>query len=163
MPRHSVLAIANEFIGRARATGQTVTPMQLEKLCYFAHGFDLALFDQPLTSEKIEAWDWGPVYPDLYDALRKYGSKPVTDFIHLNNWATHGHVRGPVVGAQLSDIECALLDTVWRDYGSMEAFQLSAITHEKGSAWDRVYKPGVRHTAVPDDYTKEQFVGLTQS
>jgi uncharacterized phage-associated protein len=93
---HNVLSVANEFIGLAAQNDKFVTPMHLEKLCYMAHGFTLALLDRPLTRNIIEAWDYGPVYPDLYDSLKMYGSGTVTGLIWQNNWASDARVRGKI-------------------------------------------------------------------
>lgn len=137
--------------------------MQLQKLCYFAHGYDLALFGEALTKDEIEAWDWGPVYPDLYGALKKHGAGPVDGLIHQNNWAFLEHIRGSVVKEQMTEIEVALIDKVWDEYGEIEAFRLSAITHEEGSAWQRVYKPGVKHIRIPNELIKDQFIALSDA
>jgi uncharacterized phage-associated protein len=163
MPNHNVLAVANEFIERASNECRALTPMQLQKLCYFAHGYNLALFGQALTKDEIEAWDWGPVYPDLYDALKKFGAGSIPGPIHQNNWASLDHIKGGVVREKMTDVETALIDRVWDVYGHMEAFKLSAITHEDGSAWQRVYKPGKKHIKIPNELIKEQFVELTDA
>jgi len=135
--------------------------MQLQKLCYLAHGFSLALFDKKLVRDKIEAWDWGPVFPELYDAIKKYGSGPVPEYIYENNWAAMPHVRGDIVEVLLSDKEKRLLDKVWEEYGEFPGFQLSALTHEDDSPWEQVYVPGKRNIPIPDRLIKDYFVGIT--
>ena len=70
--------IANEFIRRAAAEGRALTQMQLQKLVYIAHGWNLAINGDKLTSDDPQAWDYGPVYRDLWNALRSYGRAPVT-------------------------------------------------------------------------------------
>ncbi len=158
---YKVAGIANEFLDRASAAGRAITAMHLQKFCYMAHGFDLALFNRPLTVEKPEAWDYGPVYPTLYDSLKKFGSGAVTAPICVNNWAKEDRVRGDVVRASLSNEETQLIDTIWKDYGNFEAFQLSALTHEDNSPWAKIYKPGIKHLVIPDSLIKDYFVGLT--
>jgi uncharacterized phage-associated protein len=54
-------AIANEFIKVAKRNGVLLTPMKLQKLVYFAHGWYLALLGKPLINEPVEAWKFGPV------------------------------------------------------------------------------------------------------
>ena len=41
-------AIANYFLEKAKAEGNSLTPMQVQKLVYFAHGWYLGLFGEPL-------------------------------------------------------------------------------------------------------------------
>jgi uncharacterized phage-associated protein len=73
--------IANEFIRLAAEEGRTFDPMQLQKLVYIAHGWNLASFNQPLTGDRPEAWEFGPVYVRLSEALAAYGYEPVTALI----------------------------------------------------------------------------------
>jgi uncharacterized phage-associated protein len=159
---YNVLGVANEFLNRSFVGESPLTQMHLQKLCYIAHGFSLALLDRPLTSNTIEAWGFGPVYPDLYDALKKSGNRTVSELICENNWAAVPKIRGTVVSANLDKNEGRLVDTVWKDYGAFEAFQLSALTHEKGSPWARVFKPGIKHIVIPDSLIKEYFLELTK-
>src|SRR5271154_4906780 len=71
--------IATEFIQLANADGKKLTPMQLQKLVYFAYGWYLAITGERLIDERVEAWQWGPVIPSLYSAFREYGSDPIDD------------------------------------------------------------------------------------
>ena len=70
------MAIANEFLKKPNATGR-LTQMQLLKLTYIAHGWNLAVNGEPLVSEPVEAWNYGPVIRDLYNHIRFYGSDPI--------------------------------------------------------------------------------------
>ncbi|MGH6856646.1 MAG: Panacea domain-containing protein [Methylocella sp.] len=137
--------------------------MHLQKLCYIEHGFALALFDKTLTSDTIEAWDYGPVYPELYDALKKYGSGDVHDLICANNLANFDHIKGPVVTSSLSHEEEKLIETVWNDYGSYEAFKLSALTHEPNSPWAKIYIAGKKQLPIQNTLIKEYFLAITNA
>ena len=59
---HSSIRIAVEFLELAK--NQThykeITTMQLLKLVYIAHGWMLGLYDKPLISDEVEAWQYGP-------------------------------------------------------------------------------------------------------
>ena len=159
---HNVLAVANEFLLKEEGTQSRLTAMHLQKFCYMAHGFTWALLDEPMTSDRIEAWDYGPVYPRLYDALRKYGSEPIPSLIYQNNWADSERVRGKIVQDEFSEREHKIIDTVWADYGEFEAFQLSTLTHEDDSPWAKVYEPGKRSITIPDSLIKEYFLEITK-
>jgi uncharacterized phage-associated protein len=70
-------AIANYFIARAAADGKRLTPLQLIKLVYIAHGWYLGLTGEPLINEPPEAWQYGPVIPSLYPSSAYSLSSPI--------------------------------------------------------------------------------------
>ena len=70
--------------------GDFLTNLKLQKLLYYAQGFSMALLGSPLFSEKIEAWTYGPAVPDVYDAYKQYGKRPLPlpqnfDFSNYNS------------------------------------------------------------------------------
>lgn len=154
---HNVLAIANEFLAQAENASVHLTPMHLQKLCYFAHGFNLALTDSPLTGDRIEAWEFGPVFPTLYDALKRYGARDVGEQIREKNWAQSDSDRGAVVSETFADDELGLIAEVFETYGDFEAYKLSALTHEAGSPWEKVYRPGRKNLQIPNTLIRDYF------
>ena len=71
---YDAATVANRFIELAESdSGRRLTPMQLIKLTYIAHGFSLAIKNRPLLDESVEAWRYGPVIPSLYRKLKSYG------------------------------------------------------------------------------------------
>lgn len=159
---HDVRAVANEFLERAFLANSAPTPMQIQKLCFMAHGYSMAFDLDPMINTLPQAWDWGPVYPDLYDALKRYGARPVRELIHTNNWAAMPHVRGDVVREQMADVETELIDVIYDTYGKVEAFRLSAFTHAEGSPWALVYRPGVRGLEIPAQLIRDYYRGLVK-
>lgn len=156
---HSSLAIANEFLRLAQVEEQKLTHMQVQKLVYLAHGWNLAVNNQPLISDQIEAWEFGPVIRRLYDALRSYGKKPIQNFI---NWGDDTPFDLDDDGAafeELSVSERSVIDEVWKNYGRFEAFQLSALTHEDGSPWSQTYKSSANRP-IDDELIKKYFVDI---
>ena len=79
----SSITVAKRFIDIAeKDNGNTLTPMQLLKLVYIAHGTMLGKYSMPLINDKVEAWKYGPVIKPLYDAIKTYRNEPVTNFNH---------------------------------------------------------------------------------
>lgn len=113
--------IANWFVRRAARDGKQLSIMQLLKLVYIAHGWHLEMRKSPLIHNKIEAWKYGPVIPDVYNAFRAQGII-IQDPI-------------PPVGESVSDHVAHLLNEIYRIYGHMSAQRLSDITHEDGGPW----------------------------
>lgn len=140
MTVHST-AVANRFLQLANSKGIPLTQMQLQKLVYIAHGWSLAILGRPLTSDAPHAWDYGPVYPDLWGALKGYGRAPVSRPIRVRDRDFGVFAPNPddaVIGDFDSDVE-ELMSVVFDNYGHFHAFQLSALTHEPGTPWHQVY------------------------
>lgn len=53
---NSPRAVANYFIEKSIESGNSVSPLQLIKLVYIAHGWTLALYKRPLINETVEVW-----------------------------------------------------------------------------------------------------------
>lgn len=60
--------VADYFITNAVGS---LTPLQVIKMVYIAHGYSLALLDEPLVEEAVEAWRYGPVLPSVYHTVKK--------------------------------------------------------------------------------------------
>lgn len=75
--RPSVIDVAEYILERhaanARAAGyrgdmhEKMSTMKLQRLVYFAQGWNLAFVGTPLFDEKIEAWASGPVVRELWE------------------------------------------------------------------------------------------------
>jgi uncharacterized phage-associated protein len=158
--------IANEFIRLAAAESKTFTQMQLQKLVYIANGWNLAINGSPLTLDEPQAWEYGPVYPCLWRALRAYGREGVARPIKNREFdpGIFSEQQDDEPVANLSEDEKAVVGRVFRDYGKFAAFQLSALTHRDGTPWTTVYKNGVgKFTEIPAQMIRDHFVELART
>lgn len=165
MPDRSV-AIANSFLDISGALGR-VTQMQLQKLVYFSHGWNLAISGQPLCTDNVEAWDYGPVFRDLYDHAKYFGKDPVTRrirpdddtalrfFIDQNNIAPFN--------AELTQQEREIIQNVWDRYAHLNAFEMSNLTHMPETPWYKVYNGNGRGALIPNPLIHQHFVALGQA
>lgn len=158
-------AIANEFLTIAKAERKDLSPMKLQKLVFFAHGWCLALTGKPLISDRVEAWQYGPVIPSLYHEFKYSGNGAITVPA-----TTIGFDRGKMCFETISlddypdDEErrdakqiIARVFDVYKDYS---AVQLSNATHMQGTPWQQVYREGVRNLTIPDETIKSYFQGI---
>jgi uncharacterized phage-associated protein len=151
---YSPKSIANYFLELAAASGRQISPMKLQKLVYYAHGWYAGYTGTPLIDEAVEAWQYGPVIPSLYHEFKPFGAGVVT------RKATEFQ------GLQLSEVappsEPGLrkfLESVWNSYGSMSGLQLSEMTHAPGGPWDQTRKAtaGMRGADIPFDSILAHF------
>lgn len=158
-------AIANFFLELAAAKGLHLTQMQLQKLVYIAHGWSLAILSKPLTSDAPCAWDYGPVYPDLWEALRRYGKAPVSDKIRISDYGFGDFSKDASAfsTANLTGDQSELISQVFENYGKFHAFQLSAMTHEKGTPWYKVFvEDGVKRGEISSLSIREHFIDIAK-
>jgi len=130
MQTQPTLAVANYLIGKAQSEGRPITPMQLIKLIYIAHGWTLGLYNQPLIGEQVEAWTYGPVIPSAYHDFKHYGRDPITQQKAV--MSAQGEWFIPTVSHPLA---AQILDKVWAAYRHLDGIQLSSITHQPGTPW----------------------------
>ena len=167
MPSHRPEGIANAFLKKAKQSGISVTQMKLQKLVYIAHGWTLALSAKPLVNQEPEAWDRGPVFPELRDYAKNSGSKPIVDLIHENDKSPFvffgNQPRGDIITADLNNYEQQVIDHVWSRYGQLSAFRLSDLTHMPNTPWSKTYKNGFgRNDSIDNALIKEYYGQLVQ-
>lgn len=71
-------SVARYFLCKTREYGDLVTNLKLQKLVYYAQAWFLALHNEPLFADRLEAWVHGPVQPDLYRRWKQFGWNPIT-------------------------------------------------------------------------------------
>ena len=134
-----VQAVANFFVHLAedqamRDAGDLMTDLKLQKMLYFAQGWHLARYGEPLFDSRVEAWEHGPVVPDVYATYKGCGRNP----IHA----------APVDYEQFTPREMDTMMDVFAYYGKYSASGLRELSHTAGSPWREVYKPGVMHIEI---------------
>jgi len=149
-------AVANYILDIAPEYGvENLTLMQLLKLVYLSHGWSLAFRDVPLVAQSPQAWQYGPVYPHIYRALGKYGGNPVKERIVQKE-------TGLEFFPNMTKEQKKVIELVLLTYGKMHAFQLSDITHKKGSPWDETSKKIGIYKDIPIEYMKKYYKELAK-
>ncbi len=148
---HDSLTIANRFLELAERNDDTLTPMQVLKLVYIAHGWRLGLYGRPLIRDEVQAWQYGPVIPKLYNAMRGYRSNPVTS-----------RLRADRSDRLLNKNEESVIKQVFDIYGGMSGPALSRLTHAPGTPWALTYDEGVFNTTISNDLIEDHYERLVK-
>lgn len=119
--------------------------LALQKILYIAHMAHLGRSHAPLFAERIEAWDYGPVVPVVYQRVRGFGSDPIKNVFHWVSDIPKGTKEYDV----LAETEKATRDLSPR--------QLVSITHWPDGAWAKVYRPGARGIVIPDEDILDEY------
>lgn len=145
--------IANEFIRLSVGDRAHLNQLQLQELVYIAHGWRLALSGAPLTGDRPEASETGPMYRRLASALADYGLDPVLREI------TGGDSGNRRIRSDLDQSERDLIGKVYQCLASFESWQLSALTRKGNSPWKQVFADGAgRSRDIPHKLVEAQFV-----
>ncbi len=160
----SAKSVANEFLELAKDSGEKISPMKLQKLVYFAHGWFLALTGQSLIDERIQAWQFGPVIPELYHEFKAFGNGPITVVASDVRWTPALSIYNP----QLQDCDGNedvgyardVIRKTWEVYKLYSAVQLSNATHVDGSPWAETYVQGNRSRVIDDSRIRDYFEKL---
>ncbi len=143
--------VANFFIDASKSFEEDfVTNLRVNKLIYFAQAWSLVKYDRPLFDEKIEAWTYGPVIREVYDAFKICGSNPIADTLDgydVSNFTSE---------------ELDLLSDVAIYYGQFSTPKLVSISHKKGSPWDKAVKTHDKFLAIDDIKAYYKGILLTQ-
>lgn len=134
--------IASAFIC-LYSKNHTITNLKLNKLVYLAYARYLHRGNK-LFFDEVQAWKYGPVVPNVYQAFKSSGKNPIT--------------TAPV-DVFSSDVIDVVRD-VWQDFGNLGAFDLMELTHKKGSAWYKVYKDN-QNAPITDAVILSTNDGLT--
>jgi len=114
-----------------------VSNLSMQKLLYLSHMLELGASRGPLVSRPFEAWDYGPVEPDLYHRLKAYGRTNVPDIFYANPYG-------------IEDPEFSSISEVVEQLGGASPAKLVAITHWEEGAWSSHYLPSMRGSIIPD-------------
>ena len=139
---YSSAKIANFFIDFARKKQEDLTPLKLQKLLYFAHGWHLVLDDEgePLLDEDIEAWRYGPVVPSIYHEFKDFRNKPIDRPVYRHYPDKNVFYDIPKLSDEEIDHLGRFLKSVWKIYAPHSAMRLSNLTHLRGTPWRELYE-----------------------
>lgn len=127
-----------------------ITNLGLQKILYIAQMLFMGEHGGlRLADADFEAWDYGPVAPDVYRRVRIFGAGPIHDIFF--------NVPHPNDGLRES-----YLHNVCTALAGKKPAELVAITHWKGGAWAKNYRPGARGIHIPDTDILDEYRRRTQ-
>ena len=127
------------------------TNLELQKILYIAHMIYLGNENEPLIIESFEAWDYGPVIPELYQHVKGFGANPVKNVFHS--------VALPDQNSSESDYLKRTVDAL----KNAKASHLVGFTHREGSAWSKAYSVGKRGVVISDQSILGEYHGWKEA
>lgn len=128
-----------------------VSNLQLQKILYLAQMFHMGENNgSHLVDVSFEAWDYGPVSPELYRKVRMFGSGPIADVFYSAR------------PFRKDDVRKKTLDEVCGVLLPMRPGELVDITHWARGAWAKNYVPGIRGIAITDTDIIDEYTERTK-
>jgi uncharacterized phage-associated protein len=127
-----------------------VTNLSLQKILYISQMLFMGENGgSRLIDTEFEAWDYGPVSPEIYRCVRMFGANPIQDVFFFEP-RSHDGLRE------------SYLHNVSTYLTGKKAGELVAITHWKDGAWAKNYRPGAHGTAIPDADIVDEYRRRTE-
>jgi uncharacterized phage-associated protein len=149
--KYKSTVVAKYIISQAIEKKIVLNMTKLQKLLYAAYGVYLAVKNSKLVNEQPKAWPYGPVFPTT---RKKLLSMDFNDYdITSDNECSE----------ILHDEEVtSLIRLVLRDFGKLNAAQLTQWSHQSGSPWEKTcLHPDFKWNApIPDEYIAEYFSSI---
>lgn len=111
--KYLIYLASQAFVGDNKEH-EGITNLKLQKVLYFAQAYYLSKLGKPLFSDKIEAWEYGPVVPSIYHKFKSEGSNPIICEKDRSS---------------ISDEDKEILKRVWGTFGGYSASKLVDIAH----------------------------------
>jgi len=119
-PKYSAFDVAKYFLYKAQTATEEdqelISNLKLQKLVYYAQGLHMVIYGEPIFSEEVEAWTYGPVVPVLYHYYKKHDANGI-------------HADDSFDPSAIDDDTKTFLDEIYEVFGQFSAIRLMNIAH----------------------------------
>lgn len=135
---YKAMSIAKYIIHKCTTDQHPISNLQLQKILYYVQKTFLengmAAFD-----DEIEAWQFGPVVPDVYYQYCGFGAMNIRMAYDISIRAEYMNIINPIV----ENKRC------------LNPWEMVEDTHKPGKAWDQIYNNGLgNHCIIPKNLIK---------
>lgn len=123
---YKAMDLANYIVNKCIKDDAPITNLQLQRILYFVQK-DFLKRSSPAFSDYIEAWDFGPVVPNVYFCFCGFGAMPI--FISRDtvpNLSTDKNI----------------IDNIVENKRSLTPWEIAKETSKITGAWSKVYDNG---------------------
>lgn len=137
---YSALNMAKYIIDKCTRDKYPISNLQLQKILYYIQREFLQQGSMAF-SENIEAWQFGPVVPEVYKQYCGFGALPIR--------------MRYVVAVQPNDK--TIINPIIEKKRILNPWDMVSDTHSSGKAWDLIYRGGLGdHQIIPPELIKSK-------
>lgn len=154
---YSVWDVSHYIIRYSNERDYGVSNLKLQKLLYFVQAFFLINDHLPCFAEQIEAWDFGPVVPEIFEEYERYGGLDIPAITYHVRFAENlwDSERIYYDNSVITDKDKEMIRAVVDEFASFSATELVKLTLLQ-DPWINAYASACKMEIKPDAI-KEYF------
>lgn len=136
---YTAIDLSKYIVSKCIEDCHPISNLQLQKILYYIQK-DYLCRDDLAFSDDIEAWQFGPVVPNVYYHYCGYGAMPIS--------SAHESY-------EINSKDKTIIDKIVEAKRILDPWTMVAETHKANGAWDQIYKKGAgNHKVIPTDLIK---------
>lgn len=124
---YAAIDVAKYIILFCKEHGYSISNLKLQKLLYFVQAQFLIALNRAAFHERIEAWDFGPVVPEVYQCFKIWGNSEIPLVV----------AKG--AGEKIYECDQRVMDEILNECAPYSASYLVEVTH-KQDPWVDAYE-----------------------
>ena len=136
---YNAIDLAKYIVSKCIEDSHPISNLQLQKILYYIQK-DFLQRDEIAFSDDIEAWQFGPVVPNVYYYYCGYGAMPIS--------ITNDEF-------EIVPSDAPYIDKIVEVKRELNPWDMVAETHKQEGAWAKIYRNGLgNHCVIPTELIK---------
>ena len=155
---YNVLDVSCEAINYSNEKGYGISNLKLQKILYFIQAYFLITVDEKCFKEKIEAWDFGPVVPEVYSEFKQYGAgniPSVSNYMIRDKNHPWNYEKKKFDSSVINENDKKRIRAVIDEFADYSATYLVSLTQSQAPWYDAYQK--YKNNEITVDAIKEFF------
>ena len=136
---YNAIDLSKYIVSKCVTDGHPISNLQLQKILYYIQK-DFLQRDEVAFSDNIEAWQFGPVVPNVYYHYCGFGSMAIS-----------------IIKDAFSIVssDSIFINKIVEEKRNLNPWDMVAETHKEDGAWAKVYRNGLgNHCIIPIELIK---------
>lgn len=132
---YKAMDIAKYIINKCTTDLHPISNLQLQKILYYVQKAFLEN-ETVAFEDEIEAWQFGPVVPEVYYQYCGFGAMPIRMEYDVDICQEYLNIINPIIDEKRA----------------LNPWEMVEDTHKLGKAWDKIYNNGLgNHCIIPKE------------
>ena len=123
---YSAVELSKYIVTKCVKDRHPISNLQLQKILYYIQK-DFLQHEELAFPDIIEAWQFGPVVPNVYYFFSGFGAMPIT---------------GQYAHARIDESDILRIDAIVKQKRDLDPWEMVRETHKNGGAWAQIWRNG---------------------